>query len=529
MSQYNIKYTDVNVPPIQINDGDINTQSLDIALFGHIKLEYGELLNENFLHILENFACPQDPTPSPSNLLCPPYPVGTILPDLSIATSNTLSHPSLGQVWFNTTDKKPYVCTNVGDGDCTPPTWIPLATNSDYAANWGKIYHGQQLPLPISESGYEFAYSECVWILTPSGTNVDFQYMVCTASADGLVNHQYALSNTGVLIDGIANYMIIGIRSNINNGVLTTPPNPPALNLTPTPSITPTISPSVGTSPTPTPTQSITPTPSITQTITPTITPSLTPTITPSSTKPPIQGTVFISPSLGWYNKFLSDNRCAGYSLPAILAPSFDCIDLTHLEDSTLAFLPNNTCLPMKRLEVWVTDITGGDGGPYSLEWNLTFFYSCFANGAPATLSPIACTDGIIPNFYPVTGITYTGGSSGYICTINYTTSLVIPAGPTTVNNVIQEQFAYWRAIANRVLERYGGDPRVPAYRIVSPYSISLTLLDGSSVIVRDNSGNSTKYYIPSGSGGAVSGTQLITAPGGNYSDSYSAIRDING
>lgn len=513
MSQYNIKYTDVNVPPIQINDGDINTQTVDIALFGHIKLEYGELLNENLLHLLENFACPQDPSPSPSNLLCPAYPIGTILPDLSIATANTLSQPPLGQVWFNSTDNTPYVCVDKGDGNCIPPSWVPLASNSDYAANWGKIYHGQQLPLPVSNSGYEFTYSECVWILTPSGSNVDFQYMVCTVSESGLVNHQYAISGTGILVDGIANYMIIGIKSNVNNGSLTTPPNPPPLNLTPTPSVTPSITPSNGVSPTPTPTQSITPTPTVTQTLPPTITPSPTPTNTPSQTVPPIQGTLLISPSVGWFNKFLSDGRCGTYSFPPLMAPSFDCIDLTHFETGQLN---TGTCMTQKRLEAWVTDITGGDGGPYAIEWNMTYFYSCFAsNGTPATRNPGLCNNGVIPNFYPQSGVNYSGGTGGFTVTINYVTEYVVPAGLTTGNNVLPEQMSYVLAVANRVTFR--------GVVVLTPYTINLNILNGSSVTIRDQSGHSTTYYLPSGSGGAVSGTQLTSPPGGNYTDGYQA------
>lgn len=522
MSQYNIKYTDVNVPPIQINDGDINTQSVDIALFGHIKLEYGELLNENFLHLLENFSCPQDPSPSPSNLLCDPYPVGTVLPDLSIASVNTLSHPPLGQVWFNSTNNTPYVCIDMGDGDCTPPSWMPLASNSDYAANWGKIYHGQQLPLPVSNSGYEFTYSECVWVLTPSGSNVDFQYMVCTASESGLVNHQYAISGTGILVDGIANYMIIGIKSNTNNGSLTTPPNPPPLNLTPTPSVTPSITPSAGVSPTPTPTQSVTPTPSVTQTMPPTATPSPTPTLTPSRTVPAIQGTLLIAPSLGFFNKFLSDGRCGTYGVPPILEPSLDCTDLTHFNNSVLV---DSSCMVQKRLEAWVVDITGGNGGPYALEWNLSFFYSCYAYNSqlsnpnvPASRNPSQCTDGINPNIWPQSGLNYTGSSAGYNVTINYTTGYLIPAGVTTGGNVIPEQMAYTRAVANRVTYMWH-----LIQQLARPYSISLNILNGSSVTIRDTSGNSTTYYYPSGSGGNVSGTQLTSPPGGNYTDSYQA------
>lgn len=55
---YNVKYTDINKAPIIIDEGLVDETTLDIALFGRIRLEYGERLNQNLLNILENFCAP---------------------------------------------------------------------------------------------------------------------------------------------------------------------------------------------------------------------------------------------------------------------------------------------------------------------------------------------------------------------------------------------------------------------------------------------------------------------------------------
>lgn len=78
MAKYLIRYTDINKQPIEVEEGSIDETSLDVALFGRIRLEYGERLNQNVLNILENFAVgmdpniiPPDPTPTPSSTPTP--------------------------------------------------------------------------------------------------------------------------------------------------------------------------------------------------------------------------------------------------------------------------------------------------------------------------------------------------------------------------------------------------------------------------------------------------------------------------
>lgn len=206
-----------------------------------------------------------------SNILYPAQP------DLSKVTGTLLQNPTEGQTWYNSSNKHLYYWNNT--------EWVPLMNGSDYAANWGQIGHGQPLPKPVSEDGYVFEYDECIWSVSPAVVG-KFNRFVCFAGNDGIVNMQYKPAGYSMMVDGTANYIIIGIRGNKNRGIVIAPPIPsptpsPGASSTPTPTVTPTISvtPSVGTSLSPTPT------PAATSTPTPTITPSV-------SAVPPIVVTV---------------------------------------------------------------------------------------------------------------------------------------------------------------------------------------------------------------------------------------------
>lgn len=79
MEKYYIRHTDISKDPIEIDEHDIDESSLDIALFGRVRAEYGERLNQNLLNLLENFAVgmdpfivPPTPTPMPSQSTTPP-------------------------------------------------------------------------------------------------------------------------------------------------------------------------------------------------------------------------------------------------------------------------------------------------------------------------------------------------------------------------------------------------------------------------------------------------------------------------
>jgi hypothetical protein len=82
-----------------ISDGTINTTVSPIGLPGRNYAGYGQQLDTNFVHTLENFA---NPTPPPNALT--------------------------GQLWYNTTNNTMYVCPV--DGETNPTNWLSLSTTS---------------------------------------------------------------------------------------------------------------------------------------------------------------------------------------------------------------------------------------------------------------------------------------------------------------------------------------------------------------------------------------------------------------
>lgn len=73
---YTIDYSTSSKTPIVVNDGTVDT-STSISLIGKNYTRFGEILNENMLHLLENFASGTAPT-----------------------------NPTEGQLWYDTTNSK---------------------------------------------------------------------------------------------------------------------------------------------------------------------------------------------------------------------------------------------------------------------------------------------------------------------------------------------------------------------------------------------------------------------------------------
>lgn len=255
MNTYVVNFTDVTTAPIYIEEQSVDKTSTDASLFGYIRLRYGDELQENLLHLLENYACPED-TLNPGN------------PDTSVAINDLLTAPVRGQFWYNTTTE---ILTQwIGD------RWVPLRSTDDVAANWGAIGDGLQLPRPVSPvTGYEFEYEECIWSVSPSIFETHFTSMDCrTDQTDSTVTMQYDSVGSGTL-PGVVNYLIIGIRGNKNLG--SSPVTPPDV----TPTVTPTIN--------------------ITPTVTPTGTPvsTPTPTTTPAASSDLLDARLYTAPSPG--------------------------------------------------------------------------------------------------------------------------------------------------------------------------------------------------------------------------------------
>lgn len=86
-----------------IPDGTINTSSTSLGLPGRNYAGYGQALDTNFVHVVENFA---DSTPPPN--------------------------PLRGQLWFNTNNSTLYVCPT--DGESNALAWLSLTSSSSGGA-----------------------------------------------------------------------------------------------------------------------------------------------------------------------------------------------------------------------------------------------------------------------------------------------------------------------------------------------------------------------------------------------------------
>jgi hypothetical protein len=275
---YTVSFTDTDKTDISVAKGEVVTNKADIAFVGKTKKDYGEIFNENVLHLLENFACPEEPG-KPG------------IPNLASAFGALLENPVEGQIWYNTTVERPYRFDGVN--------WVGLGNGCDVAGNYGVLANGQQIPNPVCEqTGYVFPYEECTWTVAPSIYPDSIEYMRCFTDENANITMEYRTTGQPTA-SGTVNYQIIGIRGNINNGDLGPEPSPPpGLSQTPTPNVTPSPTGTPGASPSPTPTATVTPTQSATVTPTPSITPSETPPagLTPTATPTP-SPTPSITPS----------------------------------------------------------------------------------------------------------------------------------------------------------------------------------------------------------------------------------------
>jgi len=116
-----------------VNDGTINSTSLDITLIGKNYTGYGEAFNENFVKLLENF----------SN------------------TSRPLK-PLTGQLYFNSSTKKLEVYTTTGDTKWKTLGVIDVGTSRPTGANAGDLWFN---PSDAGGRLYSYSGSSNEWIL----------------------------------------------------------------------------------------------------------------------------------------------------------------------------------------------------------------------------------------------------------------------------------------------------------------------------------------------------------------------------
>ena len=92
-----------------IADGQVNTTSTSLGLPGRNYAGYGQILDTNFVHMVENFASNDVPT-----------------------------NPMRGQLWYNTNNATLYVCPT--DGEVLANNWYALAsTSSNGATTFGSV------------------------------------------------------------------------------------------------------------------------------------------------------------------------------------------------------------------------------------------------------------------------------------------------------------------------------------------------------------------------------------------------------
>lgn len=164
-----------------------------ITLVGKTRLEYGEVFNENALHLLEHFASPSDNRLTPSRVQ---------------VYRNLLERPVVGRIWYNShvDFKSLNVCISAD-----PVQWTPISDVSSVAGNSGILSDGEYIPLPVALDGYEFDQSECAWHVAPYLATVDAEVLGIDISADNrLVRCRYTVA--GGEITGLVNYIILGVK-----------------------------------------------------------------------------------------------------------------------------------------------------------------------------------------------------------------------------------------------------------------------------------------------------------------------------
>lgn len=187
---YIVKYTDNSKTPITIDEGKLDNTTA-ITLYGKTYSPYGKVLDEDILHMLENFACPEDPN-NP----------GT--PDTSQSNFTVFTNPLEGQFWYNSTQG----IINFYNGT----SWVAIESEDSLAANWGAILDGEYLPQPVNQiTGKTFPYSECAYIVSPLSVPMIVDYLSSTVDSNGLVTSKYRLKGSDDLVANYSNYLIIGI------------------------------------------------------------------------------------------------------------------------------------------------------------------------------------------------------------------------------------------------------------------------------------------------------------------------------
>ena len=159
-----------------IADGTINTTSTSVGLPGRNYAGYGQTLDTNFVHQLENFA---DTTPPPN--------------------------PLTGQLWYNTNANTLYVCPT--DGLSNANAWVSLAVSS---ANSTSTFGSVQVTGNLSANNVTAVNSV-------TGANGVFTNISVASTA----NISSGTANIGTGNVGTLNTQVINAGSQSTSGTLT--------------------------------------------------------------------------------------------------------------------------------------------------------------------------------------------------------------------------------------------------------------------------------------------------------------------
>lgn len=184
---YELNYTDASKAPIRVPRRVFITDILDLTLIGKRTLEYGIALNENILHLLENFSCPADED-------------NIDTPDLASVVGILLSNPITGQLWYNSSTQRLYSWSGTA--------WKAYTSFSDVSGNSGFISDGDTVPIPLDLYGNTHALSNCAINVSPSLIFAEVEAFTCEVSALGVVTCKFTPIG-GTERSGVASYIIV--------------------------------------------------------------------------------------------------------------------------------------------------------------------------------------------------------------------------------------------------------------------------------------------------------------------------------
>lgn len=184
---YELNYTDASQTPIKVPRRVFITDILDITLIGKRTLEYGAVLNENVLHLLENFSCPSLEDSENE-------------PDSNDVIGILLTNPVIGQLWYNSRNGRLYSWSGTA--------WKAYDLFSDVSGNSGFISDGDTVPIPLDLHGNTHNLSNCAINVSPSLIFDEIEDFTCEVSALGVVTCKYTPVG-GSERSGVASYIIV--------------------------------------------------------------------------------------------------------------------------------------------------------------------------------------------------------------------------------------------------------------------------------------------------------------------------------